>query len=155
MKRVGLVVVLAFLALGLSARGEEKADATADDLKALDAKLTEAFKTHDVKTLDKYTADDYTEIDPLGRVHDKKQFLEYLGKSKAKFDELKETDVQVRVFGNTAVLTGMAHIKGMVKDKDISGDYRWTRVYHHKKGAEWLCILEQHTYVLPKDADKK
>jgi len=154
MKKFGTVLVMAFLAVGLSqARAEDaKADPTAD-LKALDAKLTDAFKARDVKTLDKFTADDYIEIDPRGGVHDKKQFLDHLTKGTAKFTELKETDVKARVFGDTAVLTGLLQLKGMVQDKDISGEYRWTRVYN-KKGGEWQCVSEQHTYVHPKEEAK-
>jgi len=155
MKKLGVVLLAAVLASGLTpTRGEEKkADKAADDLKALDAKLTEAFKNHDVQMLDKYTANDYIAIDPLGRTHEKKKYLDHISKGIAKFDELKETDVKVRVFGNTAVVTGLLHIKGMAKDKDISGAYRWTRVYN-KKGGEWQCVAEQHTFVEPKEKEK-
>jgi len=153
MKCVGAMLLVAFLSVGLSpARGEDKKTDTVSDLKALDVKLTDAFKTRDVKTLGKYTADDFLEIDPRGGVHTKKQYLEHLSKGTAKFESLKETDVKVRVFGTTAVVTGLLHLKGTVGDKDISGDYRWTRVYHKKKSdGEWLCVNEQHTYVVPKE----
>lgn len=151
MKKVATVLLLATLALGLApARGEDKKGDSVSDLKALDAKLTDAFKTRDVKTLAKYMADDYFEIDPRGGVHAKKQYLAHLSKGTAKFESMKETDVKVRDFGTTAVVTGLLHLKGTVGDKDISGDYRWTRVYH-KKGGEWLCVNEQHTYVVPKE----
>jgi ketosteroid isomerase-like protein len=59
----------------------------------------------------------------------------------------------VRVFGDTAIVTGLLQVKGKVEDKDINAEYRWTRVYN-KSGGEWLCVLEQHTYVLPKDEAK-
>jgi ketosteroid isomerase-like protein len=150
MKTVGAVLLTATLALSMtSARG---ADA-ADGLKALDAKLTEAFKKHDVKTLEKHAADDLLVIDPLGRVHDKKQYFGHLEKGATKIEELKESDVKVRVFGDTGVVTGLLTLKAMVKDKDISGEYRWTRVYN-KKGGEWQVVTEQHTYVQPKEKDK-
>lgn len=150
MKKVSVMLLLAVLTFGQTpARGEEKKD----DLKALDAKLTNAFKDRDVKTLDKFTAPDYVAIDPLGRVHEKKKYLEHIGKGTAKFDEVKETEVKVRIFGDTAVVTGLLYLKGTARDKDISGDYRWTRVYA-KKGGEWLCVAEQHTYVQPKEKDK-
>jgi ketosteroid isomerase-like protein len=152
MKKVGTVLVMAILAVGLSpARGEDKKADAVSELKALDAKLTAAFKARDVKTLDKYTAEGFTEIDPRGGIHTKKQYLKHLSKKGAvKFTELKETDVKVRAFGDTAVVTGLLHLKGMVRDKDISGDYRWTRIYN-KKGGEWQCVHEQHTYVHPKE----
>jgi len=150
MKKVLLVLLLAVLAFAQTpARGEEKGD----NLKALDAKLTEAFKDHDVKMLAKYTADSYLVIDPLGRIHEKKPYLEHIAKGDHKFTEVKETDVKARIFGDTGVVTGLLHIKGMAMDKDISGEYRWTRVYN-KKDGEWLCVAEQHTYVLPKEKPK-
>jgi ketosteroid isomerase-like protein len=73
-------------------------------------------------------------------------------------DELKESDVKARVFGDTGVVTGLLHIKGMSGARGISGDYRRARVYT-KKGGEWLALVEQRTYVFPpekpKDGDKK
>jgi len=154
MKKVGTVLLMATLAVGLSpVRGQDKKADTVAELKALDAKLTDAFKARDVQILDKYTAKGYLEIDPRGGLHNKKQYLEHLSKGTAKFEDLKETDVKVRVYGNTAIVTGLLHLKAMVQDKDISGDYRWTRVYN-KKGDEWLCVNEQHTYVIPKEEAK-
>ena len=89
-------------------------------MKALDAKLTEAFESHDFEMLGKHTADDYILIDPRGRVHTKEKYLEHLSKSKAnpKLAELKETDVKVRVFGDTAVVAGLLHVKAKVQDKE-------------------------------------
>ena len=134
-------------------RGEDKKADAASDLKALDAKLTDAFKARDFKMLDKHIADDYILVDPRGGIHDKKQYLKHLTEGTAKFKELKETDVKVRVFGDTAVVTGLLHVKGKVEDKEISAEYRWTRVYN-KKGDEWRCVLEQHTHVIPKEEKK-
>jgi ketosteroid isomerase-like protein len=152
MKRVSAVLVLlmAILAVGLTpARADDK-----DDLKALDAKLTEAFKARDVKTLDKYTAEDFVAIGPLGKVRDKKHYLEHLTKGKAVLEDAKESDVKAKVLGETGVVTGLLTIKGKVEDKDIGGEYRWTRVYH-KKGGDWLVVVEQHTYVHPKEPGKE
>ena len=151
MKKYGTALLVAILALSLTlARGEEKAD----DLKALDAKLTEAFKNHDVKFLEEHCADHMLVIDPLGRVHNKKQYFEHLEKCGAKISELNESDVKARMFGNTGVVTGLLTLKAMVGSNDISGEYRWTRVYH-KKGGDWKVVTEQHTYVLPKDGARK
>ena len=156
MKMVSTVLFMAILAVGLSpARGDDKKAETAAELKALDAKLTDAFKSHDFEMIGKHIADDYILIDPRGGVHKKEQYLEHLSKGKGnpKFEDLKETDVNVRVFGDTAVVMGLLHVKGKVQDKEISPEYRWTRVYN-KKGDEWHCVHEQHTYVVPKEEAK-
>lgn len=150
MKKLGAVLFAAILVLSQTpARGEEKQGK--DDLKALDAKLTQAFKNHDVKTLEAHCADHMMVIDPLGRVHGKKQYFEHLEKGTAKISELSESDVHTRVYGNTGIVTGLLTLKAMAGDKDISGDYRWTRVYV-KENGEWKVVSEQHTYVMPKDA---
>jgi ketosteroid isomerase-like protein len=154
MKTLGVALFAAVLAFGLAPARAEEADKAADELKALDAKLTEAFKKHDVKALEEHAADNMLVIDPVGRVHDKKQYFEHLNKGAPKIDELKEDDVKVRVFGDTGIVTGLLTIKGMVKDRDISGEYRWTRVYHKKKGGDWQVVSEQHTYVLPPEKPK-
>ena len=151
MKKVAAVLFAAIVALGVTPVRGEEAEKAADALKALDAKLTDAFKTNDFKTIEKYTADNVIVIDPFGRVHDKKQYFEHLEKRNLKVEELKESDVKARVFGDTGIVTGLLTIKGKVKDKDISGDYRWTRVYNKSKGGEWMVVSEQHTYVKPKD----
>ena len=73
-----------------------------------------------------------------------------MAKGTAKIEELKESDVHVRDFGKTAVVTGLLHLKATVEKNDIGGEYRWTRVYN-KKGDKWLCVYEQHTFVTPKE----
>jgi ketosteroid isomerase-like protein len=151
MKKITPILVMAILAVWLSAaRGQD----TLSDLKKLDAKLTNAFITHDFKMLDNYTADDFIMIDPRGGMHNKKGYFKYLGAGKSTVSDMKETDVSVRDFGDTAVVAGLLHVKGKLEDKDISPEYRWTRVYNKKKGDEWRCVLEQHTYVVPKDEGK-
>jgi ketosteroid isomerase-like protein len=154
MKKISAFLLMTILAVGLSpARAEEKKADTASDLKALDAKLTEAFRTHESEALGKHMADDYMLIDPRGAVHTKKQYLEHLTKGTAKVKEFKETHVKVRSFGDTAFVTGVLEVKGKAEDKDVTAEYRWTRVYN-KEGGEWLCVLEQHTIVVPKEEKK-
>jgi len=153
MKKICTGLLMAILTFSLSsalAQGR-KADDSAD-LKALDAKLTDAFKARDVQLLGKHMDDEYILIDPRGGTHSKKEYLKHLAEGTIKYKELNETDVKVRVIGDTAIVTGLLHVKGKVEDKDISADYRWSRVYK-KGGDEWRCILEQHTYVLPKEKE--
>jgi len=148
LKKIGTGVLLAILTVGVGMAPACGQDAVAD-LKTLDAKLTEAFKERDVETLGKSMADGYTLIDPRGGLHSKKQYLKHLADSTGKFKDWKETDVKVKVFGDTAVVTGLLHVKHKVEDKEVSTEYRWTRVYN-KKGDVWSCVIEQHTHVHPK-----
>jgi ketosteroid isomerase-like protein len=150
MKKMSALLLVGILAAGVSSvRADDQTD-----LKALDSKLTEAFKTKDLELLGKHMADDYILVDPRGGLHDKKQFLKHISEGEAKFKELKETDVKVTVYGDTGVVTGLLHVKGQYEKKDVAAEYRWSRVYN-KKGADWKCVFEQHTYILPKEAGKQ
>ena len=150
MKKISAVLLMVILFVGLSAaRGQD----AVSDLKALDAKLTDAFKDRNLKMLAKHIADGYMIIDPRGGVHGKKQYLKHLADGAAKYKDLKEIDVKVKVFGDTAVVTGLLQVTGKVEDKDVSAEYRWTRVYN-KKGDVWRCVHEQHTFIHPKEEPK-
>jgi ketosteroid isomerase-like protein len=55
--------------------------------------------------------------------------------------------VKVRVYGDAAVVTGRATIKGQLKTgadsaQDISGQYRYTRVYVKQQG-QWRLVSFQ------------
>jgi len=57
----------------------------------------------------------------------------------------------VRVYGETAVVTYRSTDKGMYKDMDISGQYRWTDVFV-KQGGQWRIVSTQGTpIVAPKE----
>lgn len=55
----------------------------------------------------------------------------------AKFESIVSEDVRVRVHGDTAVLTGRATVKGRLgSGRDISGQYRYMRVFVRQQG-QW------------------
>ncbi len=164
MKRMSVLMVaaLVLLAWTLTTAADDKTkvadkdDKRADEVKALDAKISDAIMKGDTKFIEQHTADNYMVIDAVGSVWNKQQNLDHL-KNNAKFDQIKDSDVKVHFYGDAAVITGLADVKGMVKGKtkmhDISGEYRWTRVYVMKDGR-WQCVTEQFTNVY-KDKDKK
>ena len=52
----------------------------------------------------------------------------------------------VRVYGNTAVITGKADVKGTLAGNDATGQYMFTRVYV-KKGGQWQSVAFQQTRI--------
>ena len=77
---------------------------------------------------------------------DKSQMVDAFknGQSKLASDEL--SDMKVRLYGNTAVITGKADVKGTLGGKDITGQMMFTRVYV-KKGGHWQSVAFQQTLV--------
>ena len=55
-------------------------------------------------------------------------------------------EMKVRVYGDTAVVTGQSTVKGMFKTQDISGKYRWTDVFV-KRDGKWQIVNAQLTPV--------
>jgi ketosteroid isomerase-like protein len=97
-------------------------------------------------TLEKATSDDYTLININGQMSDKSQMISGFksGQNKLTTDDL--SDMKVRVYGDTAVLTGKVSIKGMMGGKDVSGEAMFTRVYV-KKGGHWQAVALQQTRI--------
>jgi len=58
------------------------------------------------------------------------------------------SDLKVRVYGDTAVVTGKTDVKGTSGGKDISGPTLFTRVYV-KKDGRWQSVAFQQTAAKP------
>ena len=66
------------------------------------------------------------------------------GQTKLTSDEV--SDMKVRVYGNTAVVTGTADGAGTMAGKDTKGQIMFTRVWV-KKGGSWQPVAFQQTLV--------
>jgi len=117
-----------------------------EELKKLETDRAAAVVKGDVATLEKQTSDDYTLINMNGQMSDKSQMVNAFktGQSKLTSDAL--SDMKVRVYGNTAVITGKADVNGTLGGKDATGQIMFTRVYV-KKGGQWQSVAFQQTRV--------
>jgi ketosteroid isomerase-like protein len=117
-----------------------------DQLKKLETDRAAAVVKGDVEALEKATSDDYTLINMNGQMSDKSQMVSAFksGRTKLTSDEL--SDMKVRVYGDTAVITGKADVKGTLGGKDATGQIMFTRVYV-KKDGRWQSVAFQQTRV--------
>ena len=138
-----LLASILSLAVLLSVAWAASAD---EELKKLETDRAAAVVKGDVATLEKQTSDDYTLINMNGQMSDKSQMVNAFktGQSKLTSDEL--SDMKVRVYGNTAVITGKADVNGTLGGKDATGQIMFTRVYV-KKGGQWQSVAFQQTRV--------
>ena len=67
---------------------------------------------------------------------------------RVKFEAIDESDMKVRVYGDTALVNYTANIKGHFGDTDISGQWRVVRVWVKRKG-QWQTVSFQATRVAP------
>ena len=97
----------------------------------------------DIATLDKYTSDDYVLINMNGHMAGKSEMIEGFKSGASKLTSEELSDLKVRVYGNTAVVTGKADIKGTLGGADATGQILFTRVYVKKDGRWQSTSLQQ------------
>ena len=112
----------------------------------LDNEWNEAYPRRDVSALDHIIADDWVCIDGAGLVISKRQLLDRVESSAAFLDPYKFDGITLRMFGDTAIVTG--RLSGTRRDNDgsIHLEQRYTRVYV-KRNNRWQSVATQVTVV--------
>jgi ketosteroid isomerase-like protein len=89
-------------------------------------------------------AEDYVAITPLGQVTTKQETISARRSGQLRYEAMNVTDMVVRVYGDTAVVTARADVKGHQLGEDFSGPYRYTRVWVRRNG-HWQTVSYQAT----------
>jgi ketosteroid isomerase-like protein len=89
-------------------------------------------------------AEDYVAITPLGQVTTKKETISVRRSGQLRYEAMNITDMVVRVYGDMAVVTARADVKGHQLGEDFSGPYRYTRVWVRRNG-QWQTVSYQAT----------
>jgi ketosteroid isomerase-like protein len=106
-----------------------------------------ALARNDLAAVERIVADDYVITAAEGVVLNKEQDLAPLRSGTTKFDSASAEDVNVRVFGSTAIVTGIAAFSVRVRGKTLDLRERFTDVYVKRKGR-WQPV-SSHTTPLP------
>ena len=61
-----------------------------------------------------------------------------------RYEAINVSDMVVRVYGETAVVTARADVKGHQLGEDFSGPYRYTRIWVRRSG-HWQTVSYQAT----------
>jgi ketosteroid isomerase-like protein len=120
-------------------------------LKALACEAKHAYAKRDIATLDRLTADDYVQTDVRGGVLNRAQWLDFVRNRKSELT-VDCDSVEVRFYGDAAVVTGGWTYTRMSPDKNSTTRSRWTSVWT-KSGTDWKRHAFQNTYVNP-NADR-
>jgi len=100
----------------------------------------------DAKTMDRVMADDWVGLDFQGAANTKAQAIAHVksGTSTTQSEDLGP--MKVRVFGNTAIVTGSDTERSTYNGKDSSGKYVWTDVFVNRNGR-WQAVASESTRV--------
>ena len=148
MKRSVAIVMLVVLALAVPAQmvAQQNSKAEQEVLAVID-ELQEANLKGGVEgavIFDKYLADDLTRIPANGAVLTKADLVNGFKTGKIKVDALELSDIKIRIYGHTAVATGISTRKETFMGAPVVGSTRWTRVFV-KSDSVWKNVLYQNT----------
>lgn len=144
-----LAAAVAALALTSIAIAQEQG-ATKDQgsteqvIRQLDSERIQAQIGADAVALDRIYADDFIGVGPSGTVRTKPQVLSDFTSGTLKFQSITTDDVQVRIYENTAVETGLSTMIGQDKGKTVPRDTRFTRVWVKQHGR-WRLVANHYS----------
>ena len=101
----------------------------------------------DVATLEGLTSDDYVLINANGQVSNKAETMNNIKTGVIKLSANEVSDMKVRVYGDTAIVTGKSTAKGTIGGRELKGPVMFTRVYVKKDGT-WKSVAFQQTPVV-------
>lgn len=114
----------------------------------------QAITTNNVGEMDHLLADDYIGITSNGTVENKAQVLAQIRAGTLRITGLDISDIHIRIYGDTAVVTSVAKLSGSNGASNISGQYRYTRVYARRLG-HWKIVSFEASRMHDFDARSK
>jgi ketosteroid isomerase-like protein len=112
----------------------------------LDREWNEAYPKRDVAALARVIADDWVCIDGAGLVITKGQLLDRVKSSAGFLDPHTFDETRLRMFGETAIVTGRLSGTGQDDDGEVHLEQRYTRVYV-RRNERWQSVATQVTVV--------
>ena len=113
-------------------------------IRQLDNERIQAQISADAVALDRIYADDFIGVGPSGTVRTKTQVISDFTSGDLKFQSITTDEVQVRVYENTAVETGLSTMVGQDKGKAVPRDTRFTRVWVKQQGS-WRLVANHYS----------
>jgi ketosteroid isomerase-like protein len=147
----GVVVAAALSLVTIGAargQGASAGPSVEDQIKKMEKDRAAAVVKGDVATLEKLTSDDYILINANGQLSDKPTTMNNIKTGNIKLTTNDLSDLKVRVYGNTAVVTGKSDAKGSIGGRELKGPVMFTRVYV-KKDGKWQSVSFQQTPIAP------
>jgi len=117
-----------------------------DAIRKVDNERIQAQIHADAAALDRIYAEDFIGVGPSGTVRTKPEVLSDFTSGHLKFQSITTDEVQVRVYGNTAVETGLSTMVGQDAGKTVPRDNRFTRVWVKQQGR-WRIVSNHYSLV--------
>src|SRR6202171_760166 len=149
MRQIFAIAIVAFSAAAIASGQKQGAirdpkRIVEEVIRKLDDERIQAQIHADATALDRIYAADFIGVGPSGTVRTKPQVILDFTSGDLKFQSITTDDVQVRVYGNTAVETGRSTMNGQDKGQTVPGDTRFTRVWVKQQGR-WRLVANHYS----------
>jgi ketosteroid isomerase-like protein len=144
-KFLPLVALLAVFTAAPFARGDEAADKA--QITELEKQSASALVSSDFQALGSIMAEEWVLVGPAGEVLSRQQIFGQLRSGDLKFSSYELGQMDIRIFGDTAVVIGHGNPRGVwhgekFEEKEVFSD-TFVRV-----GGKWRCVLSHSSEML-------
>jgi hypothetical protein len=141
--------MIALLLLGshgarLAAQGAATSSTPEDSVRAIEIARGQALLQADTVALSRMVADEFVEISRLGTRRTKGDNIRDIASGQLKLTSVRYDSLMVRIYGDVAVLQGIADNTGTFRSYPFSGRIRYTRVFVRRDGR-WQAVAMQQT----------
>ena len=126
----------------------QNVDAQSSNILALERMWNQAQLTRDVTAIQNLVADRFIDTEWDGSVSNREQFLADIRDPQYQPSVMSTQDMRVDLYGNTAVVTGRYHIKGVSQGKPYEHNGRFTDTWILFNGS-WKCVASHTSLVKP------
>lgn len=116
--------------------------ALVDQLSAQADAWDKAIVRKDRAAIEADLAEDFRQIDRAGNVSTKEAFVEGLVSPDLEIDPYTVEELDVRIYGDTALLSGRTRMTGRFQGKPFTSHYRYVDVYVRRDGV-WKIVSVQ------------
>ena len=110
-------------------------------LRQMNDEWVKALVRHDGETLNRIMADDFVFTYPL-EGDDKVQFISDVVSGDLNVKQLTRENVNVRIWGHTAVLSALDSVQWFYQGRDFSGKYKIVHIYANRD-ERWQLVAVQ------------
>lgn len=137
---VGGMTVTGILAVG--AVGQDASEASM--VRALELKMLDCYRLRQVEVFATVLDDDFVITFEDGSTYSKTGYLSYSASSSTRVELAEIPEMKVRVHGDTAIVTGVYHEKGLDAQKAYDYRDRFTDVWM-KKSSKWRLVAAHYS----------
>jgi ketosteroid isomerase-like protein len=123
-------------------RAQESSDTAA--IRALELKLLDCYKHHEVQVFASVLDEDFVITFEDGSTYSKTGYLAYSTSASTRVEIVEIPEMKIRLHGDTAVVTGIYHEKGIDSQKTYDYHDRFTDVWM-KKSGKWRLIAAHYS----------